>query len=95
MVRLSLASKIIAAKTEHLPLVLLRKIRFVRETVVAHGPSKSFLKFRKQPLHSHNTGSLKFPPLLECLAELPASEDVECAARNMWLIIRRKLQAPA
>jgi hypothetical protein len=69
MVRLSHASKIISAMTEHLPQVLMRKIRFVREAVVAHGPSKSFLNQQKQPLRSHNTGSLKFPPLLECLAE--------------------------
>jgi hypothetical protein len=39
----------------------------------------------------HNIGSTKFPSLLECLEELPASSDSECVARNMWLIIRRKL----
>jgi hypothetical protein len=95
MVRLSHASKISAAKIGHLPQVLLCKLRFVWEAVVAHGPSKSFFKQRKQPLRSHNTGSLKFPPLLECLAELPVSNDAECIARNMWLVIRSKLQAGA
>jgi hypothetical protein len=93
MVRLSRVSKISAAKIGHLPQVLTCKFRSVWEAVVAHGPSKSFLKQRKQPLRSHNSGSLKFPPLLECLAELPMSNDVECVARNMWLIIRSKLQA--